>query len=230
MAQAHMASESSHSELETRLGHSFRDPALLRQALTHPSTGGKLNNQRLEFLGDRVLGLVIADALYAHFSRQKEGGLARRLASLVKKDTLAVVARTVELDRHLRLGRGADDEGGRQKPAILADACEAVIAALYLDGGIKAARQFILREWDGFINEEARAARDPKSALQEWAQGRGLAPPVYREVGRTGPDHAPRFVIEASIEGLQSVQGEGTSKRLAEKKAAQAMLERIGDD
>lgn len=225
-----MSSELPLTDLEARLGHAFRAPELLRQALTHPSTGSKLNYQRLEFLGDRVLGLVIADALYAHFSKQNEGGLARRLASLVKKDTLAVVAREVELDQHLRLGRGADDEGGRQKPAILADVCEAVIAALYLDGGMRAARQFILREWDAFINEEARGARDAKSALQEWAQGRGLAPPVYREVGRTGPDHAPRFVIEASIEGLESARGEGTSKRLAEKKAAQNMLEQIGND
>ena len=219
-----MPAESDMGELERRLGHRFTSPDLLRQALTHPSVGGGINYQRLEFLGDRVLGVIVAEALFKVFGGSKEGGLARRFASLVKRDTLAGVARDVGLDEYLLLGRGADDEGGRRKPAILSDVCEAVIGAMYLDGGIDAARQFVEREWRTLLVEEERGARDPKSALQEWAQGRGLAPPVYEEVKRTGPDHAPRFVVEVRLANGQSAKGEAGSKRKAESAAAESLL------
>lgn len=212
------------AELEDRLGHRFRKPALLREALTHPSVGGPVNYQRLEFLGDRVLGVVMADALFARFPNLKEGSLARRFASLVKRETLAEVALGVGFDRALFLAKGAEDEGGRQKPAILADVCEAVIGALFLDGGIKASRQFIEREWRDLIVEEERGSRDPKSALQEWAQGRGLKPPEYVEVERSGPDHALEFTVEARLNGYPPAAGKGPSKRMAEKEAAEAML------
>jgi len=219
-----MPAEQDIGALERRLGYHFANPDLLQEALTHPSVGGNTNYQRLEFLGDRVLGVIVAEALFKAFGNVKEGSLARRFASLVKRDTLADVARDVGLDQQLVLGRGADDEGGRHKPAILADVCEAVIGAMYLDGGIAAARQFVEREWRTLLVEEERGARDPKSALQEWAQGRGFAPPVYEELKRTGPDHAPRFVVEVRLANGQSATGEGGSKRKAESAAAKSLL------
>ncbi len=217
------------AEVEKKLGHRFRQPALLREALTHPSVGGPANYQRLEFLGDRVLGLIIAEALYERFPNLKEGSLARRFASLVKRETLADVALTVGLDEHLLLAKGAEDEGGRQKPAILADVCEAVIGAIFLDDGYEAARRFVEAEWRDLIAEEERGTRDPKSALQEWAQGRGLNPPEYVEVDRRGPDHALYFTVEARLDGCPPATGAGSSKRVAEKEAARAMLKSLGD-
>lgn len=215
--------------LAGELDHSFRRPELLREALTHPSTGGSVNYQRLEFLGDRVLGLVIAEMLYDRYPGLREGALARRLADLVRRETLAAVALDAGIDSAIVMARSAEDDGGRTKPAILADACEAVIGALYLDGGLRPARRFIERHWDQLISDDSRGGRDAKSALQEWAQGRGLPPPVYRELSRSGPDHAPSFRIEVNIKGRSPKAGEGSSKRLAEMAAAEAMLKEIND-
>lgn len=209
------------------LGHSFTDVGLLRQALTHPSVETTDHYQRLEFLGDRVLGLIMADTLYRKFPDLREGDLARRFNSLVKRDTLAGIAKAAGLDRHLVLGRGADDEGVRTKPAILSDICEAVIAALYLDGGIDAARRFVDAHWGVLVTQEIRGNRDPKSALQEWAQGRGLPPPEYVELDRSGPDHALQFTVEVRLSGQRPMSGSGQTKRLAEKNAARAMLKGI---
>ena len=221
--------DSDFAELTRVLGHEFGNPALLREALTHssalPARGAKtLSYQRLEFLGDRVLGLVVADLLICHFPREPEGALARRLASLVRRETLAEVSSGLDLGRHLVLAKAEADAGGRENPALLADACEAVIGALYVDGGLAAARAFVEPLWAPLLAAEVRPPQDAKTALQEWAQARGLALPAYREVERQGPAHQPVFTIEVAVEGHAPGRGAGRSKRLAEQAAAQALL------
>lgn len=215
--------------LSERLGHPFRDPSLLVRALTHGSRGGgEGDNQRLEFLGDRVLGLVMAEALLEADPAADEGRIAPRFNALVRRETCAEVAREVDLGAGLKLGRSEMLGGGRRKEALLADAMEAVIAAVYLDGGLEAARAVVLRLWGGRIAGAPEDARDAKSALQEWAQGRGLALPDYRLIARDGPDHAPRFVIEARLPTGEAERAEGATKRAAEHAAAAALLGRLG--
>jgi len=221
--------------LEQALGHRFSDPALLDEALTHSSVGSvgdrqRRTNERLEFLGDRVLGLVVADMLFERFPDEEEGALARRHASLVRRDALARVADEIDLAECIRLSRGEEDTGGRRNPGLLADACEAVIAALYLDGGIDAAAKFIRAEWDPLVAEDARPPKDAKTELQEWAQARGLALPSYREVDRKGPAHAPVFRVEVSVADRAPASASGPSKRAAEQAAAEAMLRELGRD
>lgn len=213
-----------HAELSTRLGHDFSRPDLLLEALTHSSLGGGADNQRLEFLGDRVLGLVIAEALLAQDAGASEGDLAPRLNALVRKETCADVAGSVDLGAGLRLGRSEMMTGGRRKTALLGDAMEAVIAAVYLDAGLDAARALILRLWGARIAEAAAQARDAKTALQEWAQARGLKPPVYVDLARAGPDHAPVFAVEARLEDGRAAQAEAPTKRGAQQLAAAALL------
>ena len=181
-----------------RLGHDFNDPALLVRALTHASIGSvtRPDNQRLEFLGDRVLGLIIADALLSADSGASEGQVAPRFNALVRKETCADVARQIGLGDVLKLGRSEMMSGGRRKEALLGDAMEAVIAALYLDAGLEATRSIVLSLWGDRIDRVDADARDAKTQLQEWAQARGLSPPRYVEKGRSGPDHAPVFTIE----------------------------------
>lgn len=210
-----------------RIGHEFAAPARLRQALTHPSFGGD-DNQRLEFLGDRVLGLVMAEALLAADGAAPEGVLAPRFNALVRKEMLAEVARSVDLGAVLKLGRSEMKSGGRRKDALLADALEAVIAAVYLDGGFAAARALVLRLWDTRIAEVKADARDAKTALQEWAQARGEPPPRYETVGRSGPDHAPLFAIRVTVQSGAMAEAEGTSKRQAEQAAALDLLRQVG--
>ncbi|MEQ8249264.1 MAG: ribonuclease III [Alphaproteobacteria bacterium] len=218
------------------IGYRFRDPTLLTEALTHPSLDGGRDqahgpdNDRLEFLGDRVLGLVIADHLVATFEKAEAGALARRYNSLVRRETLATVARAVELGDFLRMSKAEEESGGRNKAAMLADAMEAVIAALYIDGGLTAAADFIHRHWDPLVGTDGHAGRDAKTALQEWAHAAGLHPPMYEEVERSGPAHDPVFVIAASLEGHPPVHGEGTSKRRAQQAAAQALLAAVTAD
>jgi len=216
-------------DLETALGHRFARPALLAEALTHPSAAGpaRPDNQRLEFLGDRVLGLVIAETLHAAYPDESEGTLAPRLNALVRRETLAEVAGEIGLGAHLALGRSENVSGGRRKTAILADAMEAVIAALYLDGGMAAARGFIEDRWTTRLRAPAEAPQDAKTRLQEWAQGRGLPPPAYRVLGREGPDHAPLFTIEARLETGESTRAEATTKKAAEQAAAARLLANI---
>ena len=218
--------------LGTILGHPFGRSDLLREALTHSSaaqgqSGRPASYERLEFLGDRVLGLVVARLLFDRFAGESEGHLARRHAELVRKETLARVAVKLGLGRHLRLSRGEEEAGGRDNPAILADACEAVIAAIFVDGGFEAAAAFIGRHWTALIEEDLTPPKDAKTALQEWAQGRGLDLPLYREVGREGPPHAPLFEVEVSIEGHSPEVASGPSKRTAEQAAAGALLARL---
>ncbi len=212
-----------------RLGHEFAQPSLLIEAVTHPSMSSpsRADNQRLEFLGDRVLGLVMAEALLAHDPTASEGQLAPRFNALVRKEACADVARQIDLGKVLKLGRSEMLSGGRRKEALLGDAMEAVIAAVYLDAGFDAARAMISRLWAGRIEAVAEDARDPKTALQEWAQARGMAPPKYVQTARTGPDHAPQFTITAQLENGASEAASAGSKRQAEQAAAQELLARL---
>lgn len=214
--------------LEKALGHAFANAGLLTVALTHASmrTNDDLehDNERLEFLGDRVLGLAIAEILTGAFPDANEGELARRFNRLVRRETCADVALSLDLGRYLTLSDGEADSGGREKLTILADACEALLGAVFLDGGFEAARRVVRGLWQPRLIKEERDRPDPKSALQEWAQGLGMAIPVYTVTGREGPDHAPRFKAEVRISGRKPAAGEGTSKRLAEQAAATAFL------
>lgn len=213
-------------EFETRIGHVFANPALLTRAVTHASMSSptREDNQRLEFLGDRVLGLVMAEALFAGDTSATEGQMAPRFNALVRKEACADVARDIGLGDVLRLGRSEMVSGGRRKNALLGDAVEAVIAAVYLDAGFAAARDMILRLWGARIGQVEEDARDAKTALQEWAQARKMAPPRYVETQRSGPDHAPVFTIAARLDtGAQALATAG-SKRQAEQAAAKALL------
>ncbi len=212
------------AELADRLGHRFTRPDLLIEALTHPSKASGLDNQRLEFLGDRVLGLVIAEALLAQDPAAKEGQLAPRLNALVRKETCAEVAAEVDLGVALRLGRSEMISGGRRKAALLGDAMEAVIAAVYLDAGMEAARALVLRLWGPRIAGAQVQTQDAKTALQEWAQARGMGPPVYADLSRAGPDHAPVFRVEVRLADGRMAQAEAASKRAAQQLAAEALL------
>ncbi len=211
-----------------RLGHDFRRPELLIEALTHPSMAGSADNQRLEFLGDRVLGLVIAEALLARDPAATEGQLAPRLNALVRKETCAEVATALDLGAAIRMGRSEMLSGGRRRTALLGDAMEAVIAAVYLDGGLEPARAMILRHWGPRIAEAGAQALDAKTTLQEWAQARGLKPPAYVDLAREGPDHAPLFSVEARLEDGRSASARAPSKRAAQQAAAAALLESLG--
>jgi len=212
-----------------RLGYTFVKPDYLVRSVTHSSmvSPHRDDNQRLEFLGDRVLGLVMAEALLKADPNAPEGLLAPRFNALVRKETCADVARQVDLGAVLKLGRSEMKTGGRRKEALLADAMEAVIAAVYQDGGFEAARDVILRLWGKRVNNVADDARDAKTALQEWAQARGETPPQYVEVARTGPDHQPIFTIEARLSYGPSEQATAGSKRQAEQAAASALLKKV---
>lgn len=212
-----------------RLGHTFKTPDLLIQAVTHASISSltRPDNQRLEFLGDRVLGLVMAEALLADDMEAAEGILAPRFNALVRKETCAEMARDIDLGAVLKLGRSEQLSGGRRKEALLGDAMEAVIAAVYLDAGFEAARGVILRHWGKRIETVEADARDPKTALQEWAQARGQKPPAYVQVARTGPDHAPEFTIAARLADGQEAKATASSKRQAEQAAAKVLLARV---
>jgi ribonuclease-3 len=216
-------------QFEQQIGHVFGTPALLVRAITHASLSSatRPDNERLEFLGDRVLGLVMADALFAADQGASEGQLAPRFNALVRKETCAEVARSIGLGDVLKLGRSEMLSGGRRKEALLGDAMEAVIAAVYLDGGFAAAKGLVLRLWAGRIAGVATDARDPKSSLQEWAQARGMAPPTYAELARSGPDHQPIFTVQVRLDTGEVEQASAGSKRIAEQTAARALLARM---
>jgi len=220
------------SALEERIGYKFADKALLERALTHISAlaGGNrsASYQRLEFLGDHVLGLVISDMLYRAFPKANEGELSRRLADLVRKETCAEVARAMELGPALKLGSSESHAGGRLRITILGDACEALVGAVYFDAGYAAAEQLVSRFWKERMLRPLRPLRDPKTMLQEWAQARGLPTPTYRELARTGPHHDPEFRVAVALPDRPPAEGLGSSKRAAEQNAAAAMLERVG--
>jgi len=202
---------------------------LLERALTHASVSAADSNERLEFLGDRVLGLAIAERLYRRYPGDAEGALALKLNALVRKEACAAAAEAAGLADHLILAHAEANSGGRRKAVILAGACEAVIAALYLDGGMDVAADFIQRYWESAFVTLGEDMRDPKTALQEWAQTHGTrAAPSYRILKREGPDHAPRFFVEVTIGREEPETGQGTSKREAEQSAARAMMQRLG--
>ena len=226
-------------ELPHIIGYEFANRELLDEALTHPSAlapeprrgrrrvPAKRGYERLEFLGDRVLGLVVADCLWRRFEGEPEGDLARRHTHLVRREALVRVAERIGLGGCLFLSQSEAAVGGAGNPGILADACEALIAAIYLDGGFDAASAFVRRFWDPLMEEMDEPPRDPKTALQEWAQGRGLALPAYELVATSGPDHAPLFTVTASVVGGDPATASGSSKRIAEARAAAMLLERL---
>ncbi len=219
--------------LEQRLEYVFADKALLRRALTHssalsPAKRVSSSYQRLEFLGDRVLGLVVADILLKENETANEGDLSRMLNSVVRKETCALVAKNLKLGKEISLGVREARSGGAGKEAILGDVCEAVIGAIYCDGGLDKAYAFIRRTFGAHLNNIDAVRADAKTTLQEWAQGRGLKPPDYVEVGRTGPDHAPVFAMEVRIDGFEAAGARGNSKKIAEHQAAERFLRRQG--
>jgi ribonuclease III len=221
------------SQLSQRLGHDFAAPELLRLALRHSSlsvSGPAGSNERYEFLGDRVFGLVIAEMLLNRFPNEDEGDIAKRHTALVRQEALARVAKNIGLGEFIDMSEGEENSGGRQNPSVLSDCCEAVIAALYIDGGLDTASDFIVAHWRDMIEETPEPPKDAKTALQEWAQGRGLPLPKYTEVSRDGPAHKPIFVIEASVEGKPSMQASGTSKQKAEQESAENLLKDLKND
>ena len=226
------------ADLPKIIGYGFAQRELLQEALTHPSAlvaerrgrSRKLvgrGYERLEFLGDRVLGLVVADLLWRRFEDEPEGDLTRRHTHLVRREALARVAEAIELGPHLILSRAEAAAGAARNPGILADACEALIAAIFVDGGFAAASSFVRRFWEPLIDEMEEPPRDPKTALQEWAQARGLALPAYELVSTSGPDHSPLFTVAASVLGRDRATATASSKRLAEARAAATLLDRL---
>jgi ribonuclease III len=233
------ATDSAAGELARRIGYEFARPALLDEALTHPSaltperrrgerrrTAGR-SYERLEFLGDRVLGVVVADLLWHRFENEPEGLLTRRIAELVRRETLARIADRLRLGVDLKLSPAEATAGAAGNPGILADALEALIAAIYLDGGFAAAAGFVRRWWQPLIAAMDRPPRDPKTTLQEWAQGRGLPLPAYALIATSGPHHAQRFTVTVSVAGAEPASATASSKRAAEARAAALLLDRL---
>ena len=216
---------------EQRLGYEFSNLSLLIEALTHSSIASdfRKDNQRLEFLGDRVLGLVMAEALLEIDQIAPEGTLAPRFNALVRKETCAEVARQIELGGVLKIGRSEMLSGGRRKDALLGDGMEAVIAAIYKDGGFEVAKKIIINLWDDRIKNVKGDARDAKTMLQEWAQARGQNPPNYEVISRSGPDHAPDFLVKVILASGETSEAMAGSKRQAEQMAAKALLQKIGE-
>lgn len=212
--------------VETAIGYTFRNPDLLAQALTHRSVGAR-HNQRLEFLGDSVLGLLIAELLYELYPNEAEGDLSKRLVSLVNGERLAATAKQWKLGVALAMSSSEEEQGGRDNQSNLEDACEALLGAVYLDGGLEAVSGIIARFWKPFALETKAPPKDPKTTLQEWAQGRSLPLPEYVVISSEGPSHAPQFIIEVRVEGATSARAEAGTKKLAERKAAEAMLATI---
>ncbi|MGI9426290.1 MAG: ribonuclease III [Hyphomicrobiaceae bacterium] len=227
-----MARPRKYGELEEFLGYRFKDRKILKRALTHASVrsnrSGQEDNERLEFLGDRVLGLVISELLHISLPTVREGDLARRFNRLVCGAACAQVAREIDLGRHLILSESEATSGGREKDTILADAAEAVLGAVFLEAGYETARDVVRRIWHSHLSAIGTTTVDAKSALQEWAQGNGLSLPRYVEVSRSGPDHDPDFVAEVRIVGKDPATGTGSSKRLAQQSAATELLVREG--
>lgn len=217
------------AELEARLGHVFADKDLARRALTHstaPIRSPLDTYERLEFLGDHVLGLVISEMVYETFPSAAEGELSVRYSRLVRRETCAEIAEAWEVGRHIEMGAGEARSGGRKRPTILGDVGEALIGAVFLDAGYEAARALVRRHWSERMAADSLPVRDAKTTLQEWAAARDLATPVYTEVERSGPAHLPRFVMEVALPGYAPERGEASSKRAAEQAAARAFLDR----
>ena len=218
--------------LQERIGYKFRQATLLEKAVVHASARERRqqpeDNERLEFLGDRVLGLSISELLYSRFPDAAEGELARRFNRLVRKETCALVSQKMQLGKYLVLSPSEKMTGGTTNINILGDACEALLGAVFLDGGFESARDLVVRYWKPLLLKPDEIPVDPKTALQEWAQGNHLKLPRYVEVSRSGPDHEPVFVMQVVVERIEPATGTGSSKRLAEREAAATLLIREG--
>lgn len=212
--------------VEEQTGHRPRDIALFERALTHSSRGGA-DYERLEFLGDRVLGLSVAAWLYETFGHEPEGNLSRRLNVLVSRETCAEIGRAIGLNAQMRLGKQAMDDGACDSDNVLGDMIEALLGAIYLEGGLEPASRFVRRHWEAMLDRQVSAPKHPKSTLQEWAAANNRKPPEYALVDRSGPQHAPRFEVRVSIRGVGEASAEGTTKQEAETEAARVLLERI---
>lgn len=215
------------SDLQDIIGYRFTDLDLLRTALTHSSTGERSNYERLEFLGDRVLGLVIAALLFNSFPDEKEGDLAKRLASLVQGETLAKLSERISLGDFILFSDAEAAAGGANNEHILADVFEAVIGALYMDGGLQICRTLIETHWQDVLYTMKEPPQHPKTAVQEWAQAKGLPLPQYEITGQSGPDHAPIFEVQLIVRGHSPIVGNGRSRAEAEKNAATSFLSGI---
>lgn len=212
--------------MKEKLGHDPGDPDLFTEALTHGSHSTR-NYERLEFLGDRVLGLIMAEWLYQHFPDEPEGKLSRRLNALVAGETCAEIARRIGVPIHVRLGKQARDDGAADSGNVLGDVLEALIGALYIDGGMDMAKRFVRECWSERVDSQHPAPKHPKSALQEWAAAHRRKPPEYALTGKSGPAHSPRFIVTVSIKGVGEASAEGSSKQEAETAAARKMLEEL---
>ena len=217
-------------DLEAIIEHSFADPTLLQTALTHSSVGSGTNYERLEFLGDRVLGLVIAELLYQRFPQEAEGDMAKRLSALVQGTFLAKIANEIELGKFISLSVGEAQAGGAENEHILADVLESLLGALYLDGGFEKCQALIHKLWQDRLDVMIEPPLHPKTHIQEWAQGKGLPLPAYKIVAQHGPDHAPVFDIELSVPGYTPVIAQGKSRQIAEKEAARAFMQQRSED
>lgn len=228
-----MLSDAKLDGLQRSLGIRFADATLLKRALTHRSTGQTLpdgspfSNQRLEFLGDAVLGIVISEMLYHHFPLEAEGDLSKREVALVNGTMLAAIARELKLGEYLVLAQSEDDHGGRENDSNLEDACEAIIGAIYLDQGLDKARSFIEKHWGKRALQMSAPPKDPKTALQEWAQARSLPLPEYATISETGPAHQPQFTIEVRVKDQKPQQATANSKKIAEREAAEKLLKQL---
>ena len=214
-------------KLQDKIGYHFKDEHWLERAMTHSSTNDDYNYQRLEFLGDRVLGLVIAHALFENFKGEREGGLAKRHTALIQGETCAVVGLENNLNDYIIMSESEEISGGRINENIIADIVESLLGAIYIDGGYDVAQKVILDLWGDTIYTLKKAPQDPKTELQEWVQSKGQALPTYEIIDRSGPDHAPIFTIELCVMGQDPVQAEGSSRRQAEKMVAKKMLKKI---
>lgn len=216
-------------QLESDIGYQFKDSELLKRALTHTSTitNRADSNECLEFFGDRVLGLCIAELLFKKFPDEREGDLGYRFTALVRSEALCRVGNKFELGQYIIMSQGEEETGGRNNPSLVSDACEALIAAIYLDGGLEQVAQFINTHWAELVNEDQKPRKDAKTNLQEWAQSLSKPLPTYQIIARTGLDHAPEFTVEVTVKGIPSASGSGLSKRAAEQDAATQMLDGI---
>ncbi len=212
------------TKLQDYIGYHFKDVHWLERAMTHSSTNEDYNYQRLEFLGDRVLGLVIADALFREFKSEREGGLAKRHTALIQGQTCAVVGLNHKLNDFIIMSGAEEESGGRINENIIADIVESMLGAIYIDGGYDVAQRIILKLWGDTITTLEKAPQDPKTELQEWVQARTIDLPIYEVIKKSGPDHAPIFTVELTIKGFKSIKAEGPSRRQAEKTVAENML------
>ncbi len=217
-------------ELQNKIKYRFRNPALLQTALTHSSTGEKENYERLEFLGDRVLGLVIASLLFRHFPDEKEGDMAKRLASLVQGQTIADLSARISLGDYIYFSDAEAAAGGAENDHILADVFEAVIGALYLEAGFDECKRLIEEHWGGVLHMMHRPPQHPKTAIQEWAQAQGLPLPTYDIIGQSGPDHAPEFEVRLSVKGHPDITAKGRSRAEAEKQVAADFMDGVPNE